>query len=101
MGQSLRDTYPDTYALGSDSLNKVDGLLERIEAWKEDRFQGAFEQMKIKFDEDLRTALIIRSLEKQEIPGLPSNDIIQAMFDIIDSSALMTMHLLAEEEIRI
>src|SRR5574337_1646470 len=97
----LRKQFPDTYALAEESIDKIDVPLDQIEDWKLERFSDQMDQFNRKFDEDLRTALIIRCLENNGMKiGLPSNEILMAMFDLIENTAILNYHLIMNEDIR-
>jgi len=97
----LRDLYPDTYELGKQSFQKIDDVINNLNNWKQSRFESAYNQFRSSFGEDERTALIIRELELNGIPGLPDDGVLNAMFKLVEDTFLIALDLIALERIRI
>lgn len=98
----MRDLYPDNYEMATTTLEKMDNLLTEIDSWKEDRFADVIEQFHRKFDDDMKTALIVRALENNGMKvGLPDNEVINAMFEIMEDISLLNYHFILNEDIRI
>lgn len=102
MTSVFKDQYPDTYALGQDNMKKAEELIPALQSWKEERFSEQLFILKNRlFDEDLRTALIIATLEEGGFQGLPEPTIINTMFTLMEDMAVLVMHHLSEENIHI
>jgi len=97
---SLRDKYPDNYALSEDNLKSIDEKLLLLPDLKF-KYDFQLECFRMHFSEDLQSALIIRLLEKNGKPTLPETEVINTFFEIIENIVVLTLEMIGEEYIRL
>lgn len=99
---NIREEYPDSIQLAHDELGKIDDLMAKADEWKDGRFIEQMYSFSRKLDDDAKTAMIVRSLEDCGFKGVPeSNEILMAMFNLIELTALITLHFVANEDVRL
>lgn len=80
----------------------MDELLSKLEIWENERFPDAINSFFSNFDQDIQTSFIIRMLEENGMKvGLPDSDVLNAMFDLIKFTFLITLDMIANEDVRI
>lgn len=91
---TFEEQYQDNIQLAHEELDKIDIILKNIDVWKETVYEEELFQLTRKIDDDMKTAMIVRALEKFGYRGLPEdNEVLLAMFEIIENSMILTLHM--------